>query len=185
MSLYFFLFLIYNVAMENEKLQQQREKAASICEWVDAFCSAVIVCVLIFTFAVKSAVVDGTSMDPTYESGQRVIGIVPYCNLDTGDVVITDTNNGIGKSLFKRVVATEYQYVSIDPQTGAIYVDGVLFDSPIPTTVDNLKGDIEYPFYVPRGCVFLMGDNRRVSNDCRYTAVGFIDARSITGKAVG
>ena len=170
--------------MDNEKLQKQRERAASICDWLDAVCFAVIVCVVVFTFAVKSCVVEGSSMEPTYHEGQRVIGYVPYCRLKTGDVVITDANNGIGKDLFKRVVATEYQYVSIDPQTGALYVDGVLFEEPIPTTVDNLKGDVEYPFYVPRGCVFVMGDNRRVSNDSRYRAVGFIDARSITGKAV-
>ena len=173
------------IAMENDKLQLQREKAASICDWVDALCSAVIVCVLLFTFCIKSAVVDGTSMNPTYVDGQRVFAYVPYTSLRTGDVVITDDKNGIGKSLFKRVVATEYQYVSIDTQTGTIYVDGIPFEDPIATTPDNLKGDIEYPFYVPRGCVFLMGDNRRVSNDSRYTAVGFIDARSVTGKAVG
>ena len=40
--------------MDNEKLQKQREKAASVCDWLDAVCFAVIVCVIVFTFGIKS-----------------------------------------------------------------------------------------------------------------------------------
>lgn len=164
------------------KSEETRDIPASICDWTDAVCTALIVCVLLFTFLFKSCAVDGTSMMPTYQDKQRVFAVVPYSVLKTGDVVIIDAHNNLGKPLFKRVVATEYQYVTMDQQTGAIYVDGEEFCDPIPATLDNKKGDIEFPFYVPSGCVFVMGDNRYVSNDSRYDAVGFIDMRSITGK---
>ena len=37
---------------------------------------------------------------------------------------------------------------------------------------------------VPEGCVFVMGDNRNISNDSRNPALGAVDTRYILGQAV-
>lgn len=166
-------------------MEERRIKIAnSICEWMDAAVFAVVVCVVIFTLFVKVFTVNGTSMEPTYFEGNRVFALLAYMDLDTGDVIVTDDNNGLSEPLIKRVIATEFQKVEMDSDTGAIYVDGKLIDEPVATTLSNLKGDIEYPFYVPAGYVFAVGDNREMSLDCRYERCGFIDSRSVVGKVL-
>jgi signal peptidase I len=45
-------------------------------------------------------------------------------------------------------------------------------------------GDVTLPLTVPKGCVFVMGDNRNDSLDSRYSSVGCVDVRNILGKAV-
>jgi len=49
---------------------------------------------------------------------------------------------------------------------------------------NNVRGDCTYPLIVPKGYVFVMGDNRAVSNDSRYNIPGLIDVRSIVGKEI-
>ena len=41
-----------------------------------------------------------------------------------------------------------------------------------------------FPQTVPKGCVFVLGDNRTVSRDSRYAEIGMIDTRHIMGEAV-
>ena len=50
-------------------------------------------------------------------------------------------------------------------------------------------GDLVYPYTVPEGCLFLMGDNRTGSNDARfwnepYISVDHIRARVMVGISV-
>ena len=47
----------------------------------------------------------------------------------------------------------------------------------------GLSGEME-AVTVPEGRLFVMGDNRRVSQDSRSAAVGTIDMDSIVGKVV-
>ena len=100
----------------------------------------------------------------------------------SGDVVVIDDNNNLDEPLIKRVVATAGQKVNIDPTTGAVTVDGVAFDEPIAAADVNVRGDAVYPLTVPEGYVFVMGDNRAVSLDSRYSQLGCVDVRSIVGK---
>ena len=37
---------------------------------------------------------------------------------------------------------------------------------------------------VEEGCVFVLGDNRGISQDSRYPSIGQIDTREILGKAI-
>ena len=45
-------------------------------------------------------------------------------------------------------------------------------------------GDISYPFVVPEGCYFVMGDNRNASTDSRRLSIGSIAKEDIMGKVV-
>lgn len=48
--------------------------------------------------------------------------------------------------------------------------------------VNTSEEMISFPQTVPPGCVFVLGDNRLVSEDSRYMAVGMISTDNILGK---
>ena len=99
--------------------------------------------------------------------------------------------NVLDDPIIKRIIATEGQTVRIDYDTGTVYVD----EQPLDETEFGLSNGITKAVYttlektplpavVPEGCVFVLGDNRNVSEDSRYAAVGMIDERNVLGKAV-
>lgn len=142
--------------------------------------------IILYIFVFKTYMVRGESMVPTLIEGNRVFVICALYTPKQGDVIIMDESLLIGDSIVKRVVATEGQTVNIDSQTGEITVDGVIFDKPIGTTQKNYisSSNTTYPLTVPKGHVFVMGDNRAYSFDSRYDKIGFIERRNIIGRAL-
>ena len=49
--------------------------------------------------------------------------------------------------------------------------------------VTKRYGDLSYPLTVPEGHVMLLGDNRPLSSDSRYSYVGFAPVDALLGKA--
>ena len=56
---------------ENEK--QKRESGRDLYEWVQALVCSVLVVVVIFTFVIRLIGVDGHSMVPTLQNGDRLL----------------------------------------------------------------------------------------------------------------
>ena len=153
-------------------------------EWLDSIVFSLSVVLLLFTFVIKTYTVQGVSMEPTFHTGERIFALDFLYEPKQGDVVIIDANNSLSEPLIKRVVAVAGQSVDIDRESGALTVDGVEFSDPIAAGADNLRGDTAFPVTVPEGCIFVMGDNRGASLDSRYSALGFVDARSVVGREV-
>ncbi len=147
--------------------------------WAESVLSALLTVIVVFTFCIKTYRVDGMSMYPTLNDGERIVAVDLFYTPKRGDIVIVDENNSYGKPLVKRVVATEGQTVEV-LSDGRLYIDGVLCDE----NPANVYGDLSYPYTVPDGCVFLMGDNREVSVDSRSLRIGAVDERSIVGKCI-
>ena len=142
---------------------------------------------LVYVLFFRAVVVVGDSMYDTLCSGDRllVINNFIYRNPKQGDIIVASKDSfRNGECIIKRVIATEGQEVNIDFFTGTVYVDGEALDEPyLYTETLNAEG-MQFPLIVEEGCLFVMGDNRRVSKDSRDPDIGLIDEREILGKAI-
>ena len=135
----------------------------------------------------RVVVVSGTSMNMTLLDGDYLLLLSNsfYREPEQGDIVVVSRNSFENGSAFvKRVVATEGQTVDIDFELGIVYVDGVALDEPYINNLTTTRGGVCFPLVVEEGCVFVLGDNRGISLDSRYPAIGQIDTREILGKAI-
>lgn len=161
----------------------------SVFGWVEDLTFALVVVTIIFTFLIRVITVDGSSMNPNYYDGDRVIITGLTGKYDQGDVVIV--TNVLEAPIIKRVIATEGQTVSINVEERAVYVDNVRVDDSV-YGIENGITDLnwsnydmlDFPAVVPEGCIFVLGDNRVISKDSRYAEVGMIDERNVLGKAI-
>lgn len=151
-------------------------------DWVSAFLFALVIVVLVMTFCFRLVNVDGSSMMNTLQDEDKVIVTGLNYEPQVGDIVVISHGVELDKALVKRVIAVGGQTVDIDFRTGEVTVDGVLLDEPYILGSTNVAADVEFPIEVQEGTVFVLGDNRPISKDSRYSDVGLIDVENIIGK---
>lgn len=143
---------------------------------------------LLRAFVVEPFQIPSASMEETIMTGDMVFAEKITYNFEDpqpGDVVVFSDPQVPSRTLIKRVIATEGQ--TVDLRNGVVFVDGVPLDEPytdgLPSEPLNTTGNIEisYPYTVPNGCVWVMGDNRTNSSDSRY--FGPILKDTVFGKA--
>lgn len=163
-------------------------------EGLSAVASALIIVVILFGFVFRVAVISGDSMKNTlFEKEIVIITNINYTP-KYGDIVVisrnaenTPASQSDNGPIIKRVIATENQEVDIDFEKGIVYVDKVALVEDYISTPTHRQDDIEFPVTVPKGCVFVLGDNREVSLDSRSSRIGkngMVDTRYILGRAV-
>lgn len=169
--------------MEEKK---QRENGRELYEWVQALVCSVLAVVILFTFVIRLIGVDGRSMVPTLQDGDRllVLNSMLYDDYKYGDIVVLRKDTFLKDPIVKRVIATEGQTVDIDFSTGSVYVDGALLKEDYINELTFLEEGTEFPLTVPENSVFVMGDNRNHSSDSRDSRLGTVDERYVIGKAV-
>ena len=118
-------------------------------------------------------------MTPTLSDGDIVVS-VSGSEFEAQDIIAFYYNN---KILVKRVIATAGQWVDIDEE-GNVSVNGTPLDEPYVFEKALGECDIDLPYQVPEGRVFVMGDHRSVSVDSRSTSVGCVAQEQIVGKLV-
>lgn len=167
------------VAAERERLQYQKRFRRTLRTTVYALVVVAAVAVLVATMFLPVLQVSGSSMEPTLADGD-VIVLFKQSTFKTGDLVGFYYQN---KLLLKRVIAGPGDTVDMDEE-GNVYVNGELLEEPYVTEKSLGESDLSYPYQVPNGRYFVMGDNRTTSIDSRSSAIGCIEADQIVGKVI-
>jgi signal peptidase I len=168
-----------------------------VLELVGVLVAAVVVAVLLRTFVVATYSIPSGSMEPTLQIGDRIaVDKLAYHlhGVGTGDIIVfaTPSNEDCAgppvANLVKRVIGLPGQTVSLS--NGHVLINGRLLAQPwLPVSVrtETSPGpsfqpySLRHPYVVPRGAVYVMGDNRPESCDSRYW--GPVPESTIVGKA--
>ncbi|MGE8000012.1 signal peptidase I [Lysinibacillus sp. NPDC093190] len=177
-----------------EKIQGKQTN--EFIEWVKAIAFALLVAFLIKQFLFTPVLVKGASMEPTLVESDRVIvnKIGPkFKSIDRFDIVVINNVmiDNEEKNIIKRIVGLPGD--KIEYKDDQLYINGEKYSEPY---LDQYKKDLKDPgsltydftleqdlgeTTVPEGHYFVLGDNRRVSNDSRNPELGFIPKEKIMG----
>ncbi len=173
--------------MSEKPVNEKNSSLEFVFDLVSVLATACVSVALVFMFVFRTVGVIGESMNPTLDTGDRIILTAAYADCKYGDIVVTcqpSRSPFVPDILVKRVIATEGQTVDIDFEKGEVYVDGAELDEPYIAEPTKDREDFIGPVTVPDGYVFVMGDNRNHSTDSRSNSVGLIREEYIMGKAL-
>jgi signal peptidase I len=141
---------------------------------------ALIAIVLVFYVFFSSAVVNGESMAPTLSNGDYLLITHGDSGLKRGDVVVTRVQEQSGAvELVKRVIALPGDTIEI--RADVAYVNGKAEPQRGQVVIPQASVS-RLPYVVPSGSVYVMGDNRAISEDSRY--LGPVPMSGIKGRAI-
>lgn len=132
---------------------------------------------LLAMFAMPVYRITGNTMNPTLDEGNIVLSIRTG-NLKEGDLAAVRYSD---KILVRRVIGLPGDRIEMD-ESGTVRVNGEVLAEDYVSNPEAGQTDLTYPFVVPEGQYFMMGDNRSVSIDSRNSAIGCIPEDMIAGK---
>ena len=189
---------------DKKKIKENNDEAtkSKVQEYIEAIIIAILIAVVIRTFIVQAYKIPSRSMVPTLLVGDHLLVnkfiygvkipvirriIVPITDPKRGDIIVFIYPNDRTKDYIKRVIGVGGDKIEIknknifindQPYKDAfgIYSDNTTYPA-IMQPRDNFG-----PVTVPRGSLFVMGDNRDESADSRFW--GFVDLKDVEGKAL-
>lgn len=169
---------------EDERGKYMLNALKKTIEYIKELVLIVLVALLFTIFIVSHNKIPTSSMVSTINEGDHVLTtMLPYYYRDPqyGEIVVFKHGT---ESWVKRVIGKPGD--EIDIIDGYVYRNGEYLDESAylaegMTSEPFGMDPIDFPYIVPEDHYFLMGDNRIVSQDCRY--LGAISREDIYGKA--
>lgn len=163
-------------------MRLSEKQKAELIEWVKSIGIAALLAAFIMVFIGRSYVVEGSSMHPSLEHGERlVIDKLTYRFRppERGEVIVFRYPADPRDRYIKRVIGVPGDVVEV--RDGSVFVNG--------TRLDEAYLEVRTlgrfgPVTVPVDHVFVLGDNRNLSKDSRHPLVGFVPESLIVGRAV-
>lgn len=178
-----------------------QKKKSTFREYAEAIIVALALALFIRTFVVQAFKIPSGSMEPTLEIGDHILvnkfiyGVkIPFTSIQLfplekpkrGDVIVFIYPLDPSKDFIKRVVAVEGDTVKIVNKK--LYMNGVEVSDPhaVYTDESSFSGEVQKrdnfgPVTVPKGALFVLGDNRDRSLDSRFW--GYVPLEEVRGKA--
>jgi signal peptidase I len=182
-------------------IEGDESKRSRFRENVEAILIAIVIALFIRTFVVQAFKIPSGSMKPTLQIGDHILvskfsygvripyigkTILPISDPQRGDIVVFKFPVDPRKDFIKRVIGVAGDVVEIHDKT--IFINGKRLNHDVGVYTDsrtipgNLKSRDNFgPITVPKGALFVMGDNRDESFDSRFW--GYVPVRDVSGKA--
>lgn len=162
------------------------EKKNEMYEWIKSIAGALLLAFLIRSFFFTPIVVDGESMNPTLQDQERMI-VTKVGEPERFDIVVFHAPDG--RDYIKRVIGLPGD--RIEYKNDVLYINGKTYNEPYLEQYKSelTDGTLTYSFTlketavgsdtVPKDSLFVLGDNRRKSNDSRN--IGAIPMEKVIG----
>ena len=172
-------YSVEDLQTELKREQRKRQYSSTTRNTIYVLIVVAAVAILIATLWMPVLRIYGTSMTPTLTEGDLVVSL-RGAEFQTGDVIGFYYEN---KLLVKRCIAGPGAWVDID-KDGNVFVNGEMIDEPY--LEEKAYGDvtIQFPYQVPEGRYFVLGDHRATSADSRLAIIGCVAEEQIVGKIV-
>lgn len=157
-----------------------------VCQLVIYFLLAIALETLIPQYVVERTVVNGDSMLNNFESGDNlIVEKVSYHVRDPKrfDVIVFyPYGKGVKDYYIKRVIGLPGETIQI--KGSDVLVDGEVLKEDFGKDPIDYSGIAEKPLKLGKDEFFVLGDNRKISEDSRYQEVGLVKKKNIAGRVV-
>lgn len=159
---------------------EDSNKKSEWLDWLKAIIIAVMIALFLKTFVFTTSIVEGESMEPVLEDGERVIFnkmIYMIGEPKRGDIVFIQRP---AKNYVKRIIGLPKETLEI--YQGELYINGEKHPQAyLNEEAKQLTGNVG-PITIPDNSYFVMGDNRAISKDSR-NGLGLVNENEIVGRS--
>ncbi len=168
-----------DVVQTREKLNYRSRFMKLLGSTVSILVVVAAIAVLISTLFLPVIQVSGNSMEPTLSNGDIIL-LVKTKRYSTGELCCVSWQN---KLLLKRVIGMPGDSINIDVD-GNVSVNGEQLAEPYVSRKCLGECDVAFPYIVPDGKLFVLGDRRDTSIDSRSSAIGCVDYDQMVGQVL-